>query len=290
MGHSISPAIHGAAYAHHGIDASYELIDCADAAAVAACFERVRSGELAGVNVTVPHKRTAIDLADEVDASARATGAANVIVPEALSSTGGRRLRAYNTDAPALQELLSAGCQRSTGDVVVLGNGGAALASVVAARAVTKGRVFVSARRWQADAAVWPARAELEALGSTALEWSKEPEAEFQRRLQEAAVIVQATSVGMAGTSNARVAEQALSSMVPWQRLQQDAFVYDVVYTPPDTLFLNQAKAHQVRHQGGLPMLVGQAALAFELWMDRPAPRAEMAAAAQQALFGGSCQ
>lgn len=287
MGHSISPVIHSAAYAYHALDASYELFDCRDRQSVDACLERVRTGVLAGLNVTVPHKRVALELADEVDESARATGAANVVAP--VGTRGARRqLRAYNTDAPALQGLLRAGCRRPDGDVVVLGNGGAALAAVVAARSAVSGRVYVSARRWRPGAEPWPSQQQLQALSATPLAWEARPDSEFQRQLATASVIVQATSVGMSGTGDRLAAEEALCQMVPWRRLSKDVFLHDVVYTPPETLFLRQAKLHHLRCQGGLPMLVDQAALAFELWTNKVAPREQMSAAARQSLFGES--
>jgi shikimate dehydrogenase len=88
VGHSVSPQIHGAVYRAYGLPHSYSAVDCPDVAAVEQQVKRVRSGEIAGANVTVPWKRAALALADELDASARDTNAANVLVrtPEGLSA------------------------------------------------------------------------------------------------------------------------------------------------------------------------------------------------------------
>src|SRR5690606_35758098 len=101
VGHSVSPSIHAAAYKMLGHpDARYSVLDCPTEADVRRVFERLRSGELAGANVTVPHKTLALSLADRVDDSARDVGAANV-----LACVQGE-IVAYNTDAPALAEEL----------------------------------------------------------------------------------------------------------------------------------------------------------------------------------------
>jgi len=63
-------------------------------------------------------------------------------------------------------------------------------------------------------------------------------------------------------------------------------FLYDVVYNPPVTPLLHKARALSLACEGGLSMLVGQAALAVELWLGVSAPRAEMRAAAERTLLG----
>jgi shikimate dehydrogenase len=97
VAHSLSPAIHGAAYAELGIDARYELVDASDEAAVGRAVDAVRSGEIAGANVTVPWKQVALRLADRADASASDVGAANVLV---RGPSG--EVVAHHTDVPAL--------------------------------------------------------------------------------------------------------------------------------------------------------------------------------------------
>ena len=74
----------------------------------------------------------------------------------------------------------------------------------------------------------------------------------------------------------------------PWLAdtpLPPDAFVYDLVYNPPETLFVRQARAAGLHAATGLGMLVEQGALAFELWTGQMAPRAKMRAAAEASLY-----
>src|SRR4051812_17819567 len=96
VGHSVSPAIHSAAYRALGVAHRYEVRDCPTPEHVRAQVELLRAGKLAGANVTVPWKRVAFELADRADPSARATGVANV-----LSRDANGLITASNTDAGA---------------------------------------------------------------------------------------------------------------------------------------------------------------------------------------------
>lgn len=276
VAHSLSPAIHGAAYAELGIDARYELLDAPDEAAVGRTIDAVRSGEIAGANVTVPWKQVALRLADRADASASDVGAANVLV----RGTSGEVV-AHNTDVPALSGEL-AELSASPTVAVVLGAGGAALAAVAAARRLGA-EVRVSARRFGATLpdTEWPNAAALRRLGAVLLAWPSGESAVLAGAVG-AHVVVQATSAGMSGAGQG----SGVADVVPWSRLGPGAVAYDLVYNPSVTPFLERATEAGVIARGGLGMLVGQAAFAFELWLGRKAPRTVMQRAAQQALAG----
>lgn len=272
VSHSLSPAIHGAAYAELGVDARYELLDAPDEAAVGRAVDAVRRGDLAGANVTVPWKQVALALADRADASASDVGAANVLVREASGA-----VVAHNTDVPALAGELAA-LAASPRTALVLGAGGAALAAVASARRLGAD-VRVSARRFDAATAPseWPNAAALRRLGANLVAW---PPASLV--LDPADLVIQATSAGMSGAGAGGV----VAGVVPWARLGPRAVAYDLVYNPSVTPFLERATAAHVTARGGLGMLVGQAALAFELWLGQAAPRAIMQRAAETALAG----
>lgn len=224
--------MHAAAYAALGLPHTYramratedELPDWALA---------LRRGDIGGINVTVPHKRAAMRLADVVDDTARECDACNV-----LALRDGR-LVAYNTDVLALVAELPA----ASGTAVVLGNGGAARAAVAALRRVGATKIIVRARRG-GD----------EPLVSTGSE-------------RGARWIVQATSAGMTGMSPG----DAIASAVRFE-LALGAFALDVVYDPSETPFLRAARKAGLRAENGLGMLARQGALAFELWLGIPAP------------------
>lgn len=127
VSHSLSPVIHRAAYRELGLAHEYELIDAPTEADVARVVAAVRSGELGGVNVTIPWKRQAYAAADRHAVLAERLGVANV-----LARAGGQII-AHNTDALALEVEFKR--LVATPRAIVLGSGGAAPAVVAAARA-----------------------------------------------------------------------------------------------------------------------------------------------------------
>ncbi len=275
VAHSMSPAIHQAAYDALGVSHSYELFDAADESQVRGAVEALRRREIAGANVTIPWKRVALRLADAADPSAAAIGAANVLVNDAV-----RGIVAYNTDVLALREelvLLVAAPRR----VVVIGSGGAALAAVASARGLGA-EVGVVARRFRPDpGGSLPGSEEMAGLGATVLPWP-EPGADlaFHDYVCAADLVVQATSAGMHGADDGA----AVAGLVPWPAMPAAAAAYDLVYNPAETPFLRRARAAGHRAEGGLGMLVGQARAAIELWLGASPPREPLFLAAERAL------
>lgn len=261
VSHSMSPAIHEAAYRELGVSHRYELVDVPDEAALASAVDAVRRGDFAGANVTVPWKREALALADERAESARKVGAANVLV-----RTQPNKIEAHNTDVPALAEEI----RRRVPVVrrmVVIGSGGAALGAVAAASLLSAESVAVTARRWARgqSSSEFVHGAEFLGLGAKLLPWPTSDESEFAEACRSADVIVQATSAGMHGAEPG----DAVRRIVPWASLSRSVLAYDVVYNPSETEFLRAAREHGVAHAHGLGMLVAQAALAVELWLGK---------------------
>jgi shikimate dehydrogenase len=278
LGHSLSPAIHGSAYAELGLPHRYELCDVPDAEAVRSALARLRDGHFAGLNVTVPWKRLALQLADEVDALAAEVGAANVLTRSANGA-----LRAYNTDVLALADELSRSAP-ALRSALVIGNGGAALAAVAALKKQGASRCVVTARAFGATnpASSWPHAEQFRALGAQTLAWpgAGADGAAWTACIRESHAIVQATSAGMHGVDTG----ETLAALVPWDAAAAGTLAYDVVYNPSETPFLREARQHGLVAVGGLGMLVGQAAHAFEIWLGVRAPRPVMHRAAEQVL------
>jgi shikimate dehydrogenase len=278
VAHSKSPAMHAAAYRALGMPHTYEAIRVS-AGALGAEVLRLRSGEIAGFNVTVPHKRAILAHVDVVAPSARACGAANTLLRAPDAS-----IHAHNTDVPALAEELArllpdrAGAWDSA-CAIVLGSGGAAR-SAVAALALHLGvrRVVVRARAFADRAAGERFVGELLPLLGDA---AKRTEIRAEGFLpapdveRDTHVVVQATSAGMSSASPGEAAAEA----VAWSDLPPRAVALDVVYAPADTPFLRAAEAHGLRSANGIGMLARQGALAFELWLGVPAPYNAMLAA-----------
>lgn len=285
VGHSVSPAIHGAAYRALGAPHRYDVVDCPTPEHVKAQVALLRSGDIAGANVTVPYKRLALELADQADESARRTGVANVLARDASGV-----VTASNTDAMALAEEI-ASLHPGPRSAAVIGAGGAAQAAVVACQQLGLAEVAVSSRKWLTSEPreSWKGAATFTALGATAWAW---PEHALDRRpsvlaaiLPRVDVIIQATSAGMHGAGPGH----AVSDWIPWRELRAGALAIDVVYNPRVTPFLEAAEAANVANRGGLGMLVRQAAAAIQIWLGNSekwvAPElGELYAAAEQAL------
>jgi shikimate dehydrogenase len=276
VAHSKSPAMHGAAYRVLGLPHVYEKLETTEAE-LPARVDAVRRGELAGLNVTVPHKTRVLSFVDEVADSARAIGAANTLVRE-----DDGRVVAHNTDVPALAEELArlAGSREPfvgrTG--LVLGTGGAGLAAIRALaslgirRVVVRGRLAEDASRAASFVRVAEdiMKVSPHVATTSVIVQPLEPEP-----VPELAAIVQATSCGMTGGGPGHVVEGAVS----WETVPGSAVALDVVYAPRDTPFLARARAQGLASDDGLGMLAAQGALALELWLGVAAPRDVMRAA-----------
>jgi shikimate dehydrogenase len=164
----------------------------------------------------------------------------------------------------------------------VIGNGGAALAAVVACRSLGIETVTVVARSFRgAPSDAWPHAAGLRARGGTPVAWPEDPgDSAFRRAIIESDVIVQTTSDGMHGATDG----STVRGVVPWAALGPATFAYDVVYNPEVTPFVAAARAAGLKAESGLGMLVGQAVLAIDLWLGERPGAAPLRAAAERAL------
>jgi len=269
VAHSISPRFQQAALDALGIEATYEAWDVPPEEIVIA-VERLRSGDLLGANVTVPHKVAVMRLVDRPDALAERVGAVNTVV----NRNGA--LEATNTDVAGIMRTFEGAEVSLAGkQIALLGAGGAARAVVVAMRQAGAARVTVI-NRTQARAE------ELAPLAGEELDLRFAPldaaDATFRATLRNADVVVQSTSVGM------RHGADEGKSPVPSGSIGSGQVAFDLVYVPEETPFLQDAAAHGAIAIGGLDMLVHQGAAAFELWTGKAAPLEVMFHAARDAL------
>lgn len=267
VAHSISPAIHNAAFRALGLGVTYRARRVEAGGLPSAVQDLYAQGAL-GANVTVPHKEAVVPLTESLSEEVRATGAANTLV-RTMSGW-----RAENTDVAGFLAPLrpyAPGLRR--GSIVVLGAGGAARAVVYGAlRELQPGRVTLLARR--------PSQSEhllrdLKGHASgTVLETRRFADA--REAVREAALVVNATPVGM---GNAEATPWPDSSV-----FHRGQIVYDLIYRPSWTRLLREARDQGATTIGGLPMLIAQAAAAFQLWTGREFPHDVAEAAAIQAL------
>jgi len=263
VAHSLSPHIHNAAFAARGLDAVYLPFDVRDLDAFWARMARPSprreiSWPLRGLSITAPHKGGFAARLDWIEESAREIGAVNTIVFDGDSARG------YNTDAAAVLAPLARLIEFAGARVAVIGAGGAARAALWSLRR-EGARATVFARdpeRARALAAAFGAtHATLEAASFDGFD-----------------LVVNATPLG---TRGAREAETSAAA----GQLRGARAAYDLVYNPPETRFMREARAAGCEIVlGGLSMLVTQAAAQFKLWTDVDAPARVMRAAAEKSL------
>ncbi len=263
--HSKSPVLHGAMLSALGLDAAYDA-------------RVVRRGELpdylrwardhgvAGFNATMPHKEDLLPLLDGIDPAARLTGAVNTVCLREGAWVG------FNTDGAgalsALGEVLGFDPAGST--VTLLGAGGAAKAVALALAEAGAERVRVCNRT-------------LERAGELCARHPRLTPAPFdpdtlERLCRGADLLVNCTSLGMEGCPRQFEGFSFLDALPP------HGAVFDLIYHPAETELLAQARRRGLRAMNGLPMLVWQAVLALEHFLNRPLDRGAMAAAASAAL------
>ena len=255
VGHSLSPALHNAAFAALSLDYVYVPLPVAPDR-VAAAISGLPALGLRGANVTVPHKSAVLPFIDEVDDNARLAGAVNTIV------VGDGRLSGHNTDVigfgQALREVVA---ESLVGlPVLVLGAGGVGRAAVVWLAQAGADLTIVDLTIEIAEQVAAVARAAAPNVRARALPVASLGAAD----IAAATLLVNATSLGMDGAGKV--------PRVFVDNVRNDHVVYDVVYANEPTQLIVQARERGARVIEGLSMLLWQAAAAFELWTGVGAP------------------
>jgi shikimate dehydrogenase len=245
VAHSKSPLIHRFWLGKLGLDGDYGRFPV-EPARLGEAIRALPALGLRGVNLTVPHKETAIPFLDEVDPLAARAGAVNTVVV-----AEGGRLVGYNTDvAGVVEPLFGLGLEGAR--VALIGSGGAARAAVLALLELGAGPILIQNRSTERAGGLLEelgARGDVAPLGSP---------------LPDVALVVNCSPLGMVG-------QPALSFDLG--ALGPAAAVFDMVYAPLETPLLAAARRRGLRTIDGLSMLIGQAAAAFERFFGARAPR-----------------
>jgi shikimate dehydrogenase len=256
VGHSLSPPMHEAAYEALGIDARYVTFEPRPEE-LAAAIRGAEALGIAGLNVTIPFKRDALDLVEPDELAAR-IGAVNTI------DFADEGPRGYNTDAAGARRAFERHDVPLDGsDAIVVGAGGAgrAIAFMLSDAGAT---VHVANRTASRAEALADAVPNATGGGLDTLETT----------VPDADVLVNATSVGM----------ESDETPVPAALLHADLAVLDAVYAPLSTRLLRDAEGAGATTIDGAWMLLYQGAAAFELWTGRDAPVEAMDAALRALL------
>ena len=251
VSHSLSPAMHNAAFKALGLPHRYVARDVDETRFVDE-VARLRSDDVLGANVTIPHKESALRLVDELSAETRAIGALNTIVRR------GSVLFGANTDEYGFITALGEAAPVEA-TVLVLGAGGAARACVHALLERRNDVLVANRSAERLDALL--RSIEVEGRRPRSAPWPQAGE-----RIAAGAV-VNTTPLGMRGED-------------PLDGVGLPPLVVDIVPTAEPTALVKRAQATEnVAVVDGLSMLLHQAARSFELWTGAPAPLAAMRAA-----------
>ena len=257
--HSLSPALHNAAFAATGLDWTYLAFEVTEAG-VEAVLRGAQALGIRGLSVTMPLKAAAAGAVDRLTPTAAALGAVNTVVP------GPDGLVGDNTDGAGLVAALGASGWVPAGrSCVVMGAGGAARAAVLALSGAGAADVVVVNRTPGRAAAAASLAGAAGRVGTAA-------------DVGNADLVVNATPIGMAGTPQA--GELGLDP----ELLSAGQLVVDLVYHPVRTPLLAAAAERGAATMDGIGMLVHQAALQFSAWTGIDAPLEVMTAAARAAL------
>ena len=238
LSHSLSPQIHDFIFHQLDIDGAYFLFPV-QAEELGSAVQGLKLLGAAGVNVTIPYKTAVMPMLDEIASEAEKIGAVNTIVFRNKHTTG------YNTDYQGFGLLLErCGINVSRKKAVILGTGGSA--KMVACYLRDQGAVEIH----QVTRGGAGSRAEIPFLSYEELACSK-----------GADILVNCTPVGMF--------PQIDVSPVEKETLSRFGTVVDLIYNPFETKLLREAREQGLKTCNGLPMLVGQAVFAQELWQER---------------------
>ena len=262
VGHSLSPHMHNPALFSAGINAVYLPFHLDDLSELEGCWEALR---LDGLSVTIPFKTDALERADDLSEEAGKCGAANTLV-RSEDGSGNWRLRGFNTDINGVIDPL----QDRLGDldgieVAVVGNGGAARGAVQALLdAGARPTIY-----YRSEESGGPVAEEL-GVNSGPID---ELEAGAQR------VIINATPLGLQPGDPSPIAGSVFDSAT---------IAFDMVYDPPETRFLLDARSRGAETISGDEMLVAQGIVQFELFTGAKAAKAEFHRNLQVARGAGS--
>jgi len=247
VSHSLSPALHNAAFEH--LDLDYVYVAC-PVENVKGALEGMRAlKNFRGLSVTIPHKIEVMNYVDEIPPADRKIGSINTVIHD------GDRLIGLGTDgAGALKALTDSGVRLDGKNVLMLGAGGAARA-ISFTLALNTGLAELALLDI-VEAQLQGLKTDLQNGTETVITGELMNEKALAAAMETADLIINCTPVGMHPKVDA--------SVVPAKLFRPGQVVFDVVYTPLETKLLADARARGLQGISGVEMFINQAALQFE--------------------------
>ena len=255
VAHSLSPALHNAAFRELGLDFVYVAFRVED---VKSALTGMRALEnFLGMSVTIPHKIEAIKYIDEIEEADRSIGSINTII----SDCG--RLRGLGTDGPgALKALVDAGVDFNGRNLLMLGSGGAARAiAFTVALKTALGKLTILDIN---ETMLHGLAADLRTGTPAVIDSEPLDERSLARGMEQADIIINCTPIGMHPKEDV--------SLVPVGLFRPGQVVFDVVYTPLETKLLADARSRGLQAVSGVEMFINQAVLQFREFTGVEAP------------------
>ena len=255
IAHSLSPAIHNAAFVELDLDFVYvacRVEDVKNALAGMRAFNNFR-----GMSVTIPHKIEIMKYVDEIAEVDRSIGSINTVINEQ------GKLLGFGTDGPgALKAIVDAGVDIDGEKILMLGSGGAARAiSFTLARNAKLGELSILDVN---EIMLQQLTADLRAGTDAFIKSELLTKNSLAGAMENADIIIHCTPVGMHPNEDA--------SLIPAEFFRPEQVIFDVVYTPLETKMLAQAGERGLKIISGVDMFINQAVLQFERFTGVDAP------------------
>lgn len=255
IAHSLSPAIHNAAFAELDLDFVYVACRVEDVKNALAGMRALNN--FRGMSVTIPHKIEIMKYVDEIAEVDRSIGSINTVINEQGKLVG------LGTDGPgALKAIVDAGVNTDGKSILMLGSGGAARAiSFTLARNAKLGELSILD---VSENMLQRLTADLRAGTDAFIKSELLTENSLAGAMEDADVIIHCTPVGMHPNKDA--------SLIPAEFFKPEQVIFDIVYTPLETKLLTEAKSRGLKVISGVDMFINQAVLQFERFTGVDAP------------------
>ncbi|MFQ6070385.1 MAG: shikimate dehydrogenase [Candidatus Aminicenantales bacterium] len=245
--HSLSALIFNSYFRRKNLDYRYQLFDLSSQN-LHQFLKKASSSPLSGLNVTIPYKERIMAYLDEIEGKAKIIGSVNVIHNEK------GKLKGFNTDYKGFMRSLKNFRPGVRSQTVVLGGGGAARSVIYALHSLGIEKITFFTR-----SAERIKRLKDDFSFVTGLEGQLWKENKIKEKSRKAGLIINATPVGMFP------GERCSPFMIDF-RMRKNVLVYDLIYNPPETRFLKEARSRGAVTENGIRMLIFQAIESFKIW------------------------